>query len=130
VHCICGDIHSVNWHVNCKWVSENKVTNTLMLRTVFWLQCISKWHVCSGWYASDLTQSPLTFDHLSHCSTKAYIMAEKKFKYQVSLGRRCQLASHRCLPQNYLPAKMLYRNSVIMLCRTYFGECQSKESSL
>jgi len=32
----------------------------------------------SRWYTSDLTQSPLTFDHMSHCSTKAYIIVQKK----------------------------------------------------
>ena len=67
-------------HVTYKEVSKIKVTKTLMPRTLFRLLyiyvcvcvCVC---VCSTWVADGahqtLTLSLLTFQHLSHCGTKA-----------------------------------------------------------
>jgi hypothetical protein len=41
------------------------------------------WHMCSRWHISDFTQSPLTFNHLFHCSTKVCIQVQRKLALTV-----------------------------------------------
>jgi hypothetical protein len=64
----------------------------------------------SRWYTSDLHQSPLTFQHLSHCDTKACIPALKK-----SLSSICSQEVIACFMSmsstNHLPARCFLRVS-------------------
>jgi len=60
-----------------KECENNKVTNTVILKTLIWLWCIHGACAADGINQASMC-SPLKFKHLSHHGIKACILAQKK----------------------------------------------------
>jgi hypothetical protein len=73
-----------------KIISEYKITDTLMPRTLIWPSCIDGMCVADGTRQTS-RWLPLTFKHLSYCGTKTFFWYRRN-QCQVSLTWRWQLA--------------------------------------